>query len=43
MDYAVVIPAPCEGSESQQTYNDGWLRWDNEIGPKFVAYDSSKC
>uniref|UniRef100_A0A915AFR0 Uncharacterized protein n=1 Tax=Parascaris univalens TaxID=6257 RepID=A0A915AFR0_PARUN len=41
--YAVKIPYGCDGSE--YIYEDGWLRWDEEIGPKFTAYDSadSEC
>ncbi|VDK28347.1 unnamed protein product, partial [Anisakis simplex] len=36
--YAVEIVQPCAGSEHD--YEDGWLRWDQQIGPKFSAFDS---
>ncbi|VDM40137.1 unnamed protein product [Toxocara canis] len=37
--YAVEIPVGCEGTEN--TYEDGWLRWDEQVGPIFSAYDSA--
>lgn len=39
-EYAVVIPYGCDGTEV--TYEEGWARWDGDVGPKFTAYDTDK-